>query len=261
MISEKDLTDDLQFLAKSEIRLKILRELDKRPMTVKELARNTKMNYSTVSNNVNKLLKHNHVKKEKTYYHIKPLSAFYFKTLMDFKTSVDLITDFNDLWFRHNIDQLSLDSIENINDLENSTLIETTPIDIYKTHNTIKTQVIESENIRAIFPYLHPEYPELLENILKDGGRVELILPKSIFRETMLKIDENLRKRAMRYGKLRVYVMNNNLKLYLTICDESMSLGLFKNDGSFDQNRILVSEDEKSIDWACNLFEHIQNKM
>ena len=34
-----------------------------------------------------------------------------------------------------------------------------------------------------------------------------------------------------------------------------MSLGLFKNDGSFDQNRILISENEKSLFWANNLFE------
>lgn len=38
-----------------------------------------------------------------------------------------------------------------------------------------------------------------------------------------------------------------------------MSLGLFKNDGSFDQNRILISDNQKSHKWAENLFENIKS--
>ena len=39
----------------------------------------------------------------------------------------------------------------------------------------------------------------------------------------------------------------DDLNLYLTVCDNSMSLGLFKNDGSFDQNRILISKAETNF--------------
>ena len=40
-----------------------------------------------------------------------------------------------------------------------------------------------------------------------------------------------------------------------------MSLGLFKNDGSFDQNRILISKDEKSYEWAKELFEYVKDRV
>ncbi|MCQ2972350.1 MAG: DUF1724 domain-containing protein [archaeon] len=40
-----------------------------------------------------------------------------------------------------------------------------------------------------------------------------------------------------------------------------MSLGLFKNDGSFDQNRLLTSQNEKSVIWANNLFEKIEERV
>ena len=49
------------------------------------------------------------------------------------------------------------------------------------------------------------------------------------------------------------------MNLYLTICDRNMSLGLFKTDGSFDQNRILISKDEKSYEWAEDLFEYVKD--
>ena len=242
MIDSYDLNNEIQFLAKSEIRLKIIGELEKNPKTVKELVNTTNITYSSISSNLVKLEERNYVIKKKNKYHLKPLSKIYYRNLMDFKMSVDLITTFDDFWGRHNIDQLTLDSIQNINDLKDSELIKTTPLDIYKTHNTI-------------------EYPQLIENILKNNGKVEIVLPRNMFSKMILEINEDIRKPATAKGDLKVYATSKELNLYLTLCDDTMSLGLFKNDGSFDQNRLLVSSSEKSQKWANNLFTSIKEKM
>ena len=42
MINSYDLNNEIQFLAKSEIRLKIIGELEKNPKTVKELVKKSK---------------------------------------------------------------------------------------------------------------------------------------------------------------------------------------------------------------------------
>ena len=73
---------------------------------------------------------------------------------MDFKNSANLINEYSAFWNKHNLKQLSLDSMRTITDLKDSELIETTPLDIYKTHNIIKDQLIESTNMKAIFPSL-----------------------------------------------------------------------------------------------------------
>ena len=186
------------------------------------------------------------------------MSEIYFKTLMDFKSSLDLIRDYNGFWDKHNLNQLSVDCLKSITDLKDSQLIETTPIDIYKTHNTTRNQLMNSESLKAIFPYLHPEYPQLIENILRNNGHVELIIPRSIYRAITSKINVKIMRKASRNNNLKIYPVNDDLELYLTICDKSMSLGLFKDDGSFDQNRILISESEKSKRWAENLFETVK---
>lgn len=121
--------------------------------------------------------------------------------------------------------------------------------------------MLNSINVKAIFPYLHPEYPELIGKILSNGGTVELILPKSIFKELVFRINKKVRKKAIKNGKLKIYSFKKDLNLYLSICDETMSLGLFKNDGSFDQNRILISDDLKSHTWAEELFEHVKKQV
>lgn len=82
-----------------------------------------------------------------------------------------------------------------------------------------------------------------------------------MFKKMILEIEEDIRKSATKNGRLKVYTTADELKLYLTLCDESMSLGLFKNDGSFDQNRILISSSEKSQKWADDLFTTMKEKM
>ena len=261
MDTSNNIDNDIKFLAKSEIRLKILNELDKHPDNVRGLVKKTNIAYSSVSSNIGKLENHDYNNKDENKYYINPMTQVYYKTLMDFKNSVELVNDYDSFWNKHNLNQLSITSIKRITDLKNSELIETTPIDIYKTHNTIKNQIMNTKNIKAIFPYLHPEYPNLIEGILKNNGTVELIVPKSIFKELLFRVNDNVRRKALRYKKLKVYSFKNDLNLYLTICDENMSLGLFKNDGSFDQNRVLVSSDEQSHEWAEELFNHIKKQV
>ena len=118
IISQYSLDNDIKFLAKSEIRLKILSELQKKPKSVKELVKITNITYSSISSNLSKLEEHNHITKSKNKYCINPLSEICFKNLMEFKRSIDLINDYNDFWDKHDIDQLSINSIQNITDLK-----------------------------------------------------------------------------------------------------------------------------------------------
>ena len=256
---QNKINNDIRFLAKSEIRLKILSELHDEPDNVRGLVKKTKITYSSVASNIAKLEKGNHITRIKNKYYISPMTEIYYNTLMDFKTSLDLISDFDAFWDKHNLNELSIDSIRNIGDLKNSQLVETTPLDIYKTHNTTKTQLMKSKSVKAIFPYLHPDYPNLIEKILKNNGTVELIIPRSIYQVIMSNINNQVRKNAYKNRKLVAYPVKEDIKLYLTICDESMSLGLFKNDDSFDQNRILISNDSQAQKWAEELFETIKH--
>lgn len=258
---QSEINNDIKFLAKSEIRLKILSELNKQPDSVRGIVKKTKITYSSVSSNISKLEKNDLIKKIDKEYHINPMTEVYLKSLVDFKNSLDLISDYDSFWDKHNLNQLSIDSVKNITDLKNCTLIEATPTEIFKTHDTIKKQMNDSRNVKAVFPYLHPEYPRLIEEVLKNNGNIELIVPQTIFHELFFRIPEKIRRQAVKSKKLTVYKFKDDLNLYLSICDTNMGLGLFKNDGSFDQNRILISNDVKSHRWAEKLFEHVKHQV
>ena len=260
-LEENYMKNDMMFIVKSEIRLKILTELIDKPQTIRQIVDNTKMAYSSVSNNLNKLEYKNHVIKENRVYTITPMTKIYFNQLMDFKKSIDVVENFDSFWYKHNIAYINDELIENITQLYESKLIETNPIDIYKTHDNIKNQLKISKNIRGILPYIHPDYPQLIENIMKNNGKVELIMQKNIFQGLISQINPELKSKCIKNGSLKIHILKNHLDIYLLICDESMNLGLFKNDGSYDQNRILNSNTKDSLVWANNLFENIKTEV
>ena len=66
MINHYTLNNDITFLAKSEIRLKILSELQKKPRSVKELVNVTKITYSSITSNLTKLEENDHITKKRT---------------------------------------------------------------------------------------------------------------------------------------------------------------------------------------------------
>ena len=134
-------------------------------------------------------------------------------------------------------------------------------IDIYRTHNTIKNHLNQTATIKAIFPYLHPDYLELIENTLKNGGNVDLIINRELLKEILININKNLRKESVKNQNLKIFSHKHEINLYLAICDTTMNLGLFKNDGSFDQNRILTSNNLKAIKWADDLFENMKESI
>ena len=63
MYPQNEINNDIKFLAKSEIRLKILNEIYKKPNNVRGIVKKTKITYSSVSSNIGKLEKNNHITK------------------------------------------------------------------------------------------------------------------------------------------------------------------------------------------------------
>lgn len=253
--------DEIKFLTKSEIRLEILKCLDESPYTVKEIVENTGMTYSSVSSNMNKLEKNKNIYKKDNKFRISYLTKIYFENIIHFKKSLEVISNFEEFWNKHDINNLDYDSVKNITDLYDSELVKSTSTDIYKIYNTIKAQIVNSEKIMAIFPYLHPDFPKLVEDELRKGAEIQLIINDAIHKSLILGIDEDLRKECLKNKKLKIHTVKNDLKIYLTICDDEMSLGLFKNDNSFDQNRILISSAKQARRWAEKLFAQIKEEL
>ena len=247
--------NDLKFLSNSEIRLKVLVDLLDGPLKIRDINRCSLLSYSSVSSNVHKLCKVGYVEKIHNSFQLTNLGFIYITILMDFHDVVTTISDFSDFWLDHDISSLSLDDLKKLSSLEGSELIKCNYTDIYKTHKEFKRIFKDSKHLKVIFPYMHPEYPKLIRRLILKGVKVDLIVSKGILAPFVKDIGNDVVKKGLREGNFSLKYLDEDIKIALAISNKFVSIGLFKKDGTYDQNRLLLSDKEKAIVWGLNLFK------
>ena len=90
---------------------------------------------------------------------------------------------------------------------------------------------------------------EISNEWIGKGAFVEVMVPEDIY-ETFEE------KSEIRY----LSSFDGDERFLLIVSDKIMILGLFKNNGFFDQNRLLTSKNSDAIEWANNLFKNFKNK-
>ena len=247
--------DELKYLTNSEIRLKVLVDLLGGPLKIRDINRSSLLSYSSVSSNVHKLCKEGYVEKIHNSFRLTNLGFIYITILMDFHDVVTTISDFSDFWLDHDISSLSLDDLMKLSSLEGSELIKCNYTDIYKTHKEFKRIFKDSKHLKVIFPYMHPEYPKLIRRLILKGVKVELMVSESILNSFVKDIGKDVVKKGLIEGNFSLKYLDEDIKIALAISNKFVSVGLFKTDGTYDQNRLLLSDRKKAIIWGLNIYK------
>ena len=69
-----------------------------------------------------------------------------------------------------------------------------------------------------------------------------------------------MKKSLLGNEKVCVKCIEKDLKLFLSSCDNFMSLTLFLKDGHYDDSQILIGKDENARKWASSLIQYILDK-
>ena len=252
--------NDLKFFVNSKIRMKILSCLAYGSLTMKDIHIKSNLTYSSISNNIRKLEERGYVVKKYGEYQLNNLIKMKLQDIIDFNDSINVINEYSNFWPYHKTESIDNNSLKKISQLKGSKIIESNPTDIYKTHNYFKDLLKESKDVKSIFPFIHPEYSTIFEKLIENGSNIELLFPKSISTSFIRLMDPYLVKTALNEGKLKIKSLDNEIKFALTVANNFISFGLFKEDNSYDQNKILVSKTKKAIDWGNKTFESYKAK-
>ncbi|WP_295621603.1 transcriptional regulator FilR1 domain-containing protein [uncultured Methanobrevibacter sp.] len=82
-----------------------------------------------------------------------------------------------------------------------------------------------------------------------------MIVSKGILTAFVKDIGKDVVKKGLDDGNFSLKYLDENIKIALAISNKFVSVGLFKTDGTYDQNRLLLSNKEKAIAWGLNLFK------
>lgn len=256
----EELYDEIKFLCNSEVRIKLLKSLANNPKTMRELNDIVLLSYSSISNNLHKLESAGFLIKKDRKYYLTNIAILNLINCLDFNSSIKVSDSFDDFLKTHDITPLCDDSLRNLSSLTGAQLIESVSVDIYKPHNEFKSLIESSDSLKVIFPFLHPDYPKIIKKLLLKGITIDLLVNEDILPFFIKKLGVNLLKEAIDEGRLSLKYLTNEIKLSLAVSNTFVSLGLFKNDGSFDQNRLIISHEEDSILWGNLLFENHNRK-
>ena len=248
--------DDLKFMVKSKIRLKIMFSLLEGPKSMKEINETQNLSFATISNNMKRLVEENLVKKVENTFEITSFCKLKLDSIIDFQQSTTFSNRFEDLLLDHDISGIPDFLIQDMGVFFDSELVQSIPVDIYKTHNTFINLLSESKEIFGVSPISHPDYTVLFQDLIKTDVKSCLILTDDIIKRTVTTADLKTLTGSITNKNLELRRYSADLKIAFTVADNFVSLGFFSDDGTYDQNRDLVSKNKDAIDWTKRLFDY-----
>ena len=178
--------------------------------------------------------------------------------LVDFIDAIEVLKKHEDFWLEHDLSGIPLHLLDKIGALSNSSLLSNTTADIFKSHTTL-LQILETANeVKGIYPVFHLDYLKIFEELVKRRRiDVELIVTNEVLENIvgLMETEEDF-KSFLQEPNLSLFAMNEDIKLALTLTDSIFYLGFFADNGVYDRNSALISDDEKALSWGRELHEH-----
>jgi predicted transcriptional regulator len=248
---------DLKFLTNSQIRLEIVNSIANNIKPIKSIHKETNLPYSAISINIKHLEEKSFLQSDYNGYVLNNLTKIFFKELIEFNKSISMVNKFSDFFNDHNFEEIDEDFLKDIVALNNSDIIKSSLIDVYKVHNTIIESILNSSDVYCVFTFIHPDYPIVFQELVTNNVNIRLLLSDDIYSSFKDLMKNKIVDRDLKNKNLNLKRFKDPKNLFLIGSNDFIYLGLFKNDNSFDQNRILFSTNENAIKWGNELFNKL----
>ncbi len=247
--SYDSISEEVKYLTNSLIRLKILAILYEEPLNMKDLNDSTGLSYSSISSNMHYLELKDHVYRYRNRYFLSNSTKLKIEEIIELGNIIKLLNEFFNILDKHLVKMIPNKSVAELYLLGKANLIESDSIDVYKMYNYIEDVLTGANEVKCVLPFYHKIFNEKLNELVADKKKVEAIVPEVVF---------DIFEEKSKIKSLTTFGGEQNFLLIVT--DEVMILGLFRDDGYFDQNRLLTSKDSDSIAWANNLFANFKKE-
>lgn len=241
--------DDVKFTANSFVRLKILAGLYESPRNMREMTEITGLSYSSVSSNMHDLELKNMLYRDHNKYFLTNSARVRIENVLELKRIISLLNEFFMILDGHIVDMIPNESVMELYLLGKANLMESSGVDAFRTYNFIERRLLQSDSVKCILPFFYESFFEVLKDLISKNKDVEILVPQHLL--------EVFQERS---GIENLVPFNENNSFLLIVTDNVMILGLFFENGHFDQNRLLTSKDEESLVWANNLFKNFKNE-
>jgi len=245
-------------LPRSEIRTNILLSLLRENKTLAELKAEVAIRDTTILHALKDLEALKLTVKSDRAYCLTNIGIIEALILEDFSSAADVLESFRDFWLLHDITVIPPHFLRRIADLHDSILIRADSLKLTKVHENFLNILLNSTRIKGISPIFHPEFIHVFNQLLSKGATVELILTSQVFEKITAVAESELIEKYLAEEKLKIFLIDEELRLALTVTNNVLSLGLFNLDREYDYNIDLTSSSREALRWGEDLFRHHQ---
>jgi predicted transcriptional regulator len=256
-------SDDLKFLLTSGVRTKVIISLIEGPRNLGDLKKELNLDAASISHALKNLAERQFVVKMDNAYNLSQKGKIMCIKLVDGIRTVYVVQGKEKLWLNHDIKNIPKALLSTLGDLSDSILVESEPTDLFKPFENYNNILLESDNIKGLSPIFRLDLVETIQKRVEDGADVELIFTGNVLTKLLSTVDPECLPELENYismDNLRIWQIDNDVKIAFTVTDKFLSLGLFSSTGEYDSTKDLVSEDPDALAWGNRLFDYYKAK-
>lgn len=228
-------------------------------LSTKKMGVKLGIHQSSVSHAIKDLLAEDLVVKTANGYKLTNLGTLRINLIDRLKITQESLVQNKDFFLAHDMDdipinyQMSLGVIcsqqERLND------DTSTP---YRKQEYLIEHLTSSKEIRCIPSIITTNHVGVIANAIKHGSDVEVIMSDRVLR-TFRRNYAHILEEILGHSNLKTYRIKE-AKFSLWVTESNLFLGLYRSDGCYDLENILICKSENAIEWGNTLFHHFKKK-
>lgn len=245
----------VRFLLASQIRPKLILLLKESDYDLNGFRRDLKKPSASILHGLKELESVNLIKKSFKTYSLTSKGVLCSASLEKLFEDLYIFQSNKDFWLNHSIESIPPESFKNAYLLRGSVYVESDEKNLSKSLMKYLDLLSSSKDMKIILPVFLDEHLEVIIENLEKGNKLVLItndevlssLRQSSYYEKLVEHSKN--------GNVTIRKVEDELKLFLTVCNNGMALNLFFIDGLFDNSSCIFNESSDGIKWADFLFD------
>ncbi|MCQ6963035.1 helix-turn-helix transcriptional regulator [Methanolobus chelungpuianus] len=160
-----------------------------------------------------------------------------------------------DYWESHDLEFIPHSFLERIDELRSCKVLSPTIAELFEINKDFVKSASKSSHIYLLTTIMHPEFPSLLSEFIKDNRKVTMIVTRELYARFTQELYDSF-KGFIAHGGVRFFIYQGDLRVTtLSITDSCFILRLLSKNKDFSYKQLLCN-DPRSYQWSRDLFDH-----
>ena len=243
---------------RSQLKVKLLSSLLEGEKNLGSLVKELEASGSTIIHAYADLENMKLMERDGGYYKLTSLGFIEAHFIKETYSALQVLENYEDFWLSHDVSDIPSHLLMRLGELEESVLVQNDSVELDKVHTTFQQILLTSRKVKGVSPIFHSDFIRVFQKLLEDGANIELILTRGVLEKTLSLVNIKPFVTFIAENRLNIFLADE-LRVALTVTENSFSMGLFSNNADYDYTKDIVSNSLKTIKWGNDLFRYFLN--